>query len=302
MDDPRDGERAITRSLHSGAQPTRTPRDIAGPARMVASLAGFGDQARMSLPSGTLRCLLDLDDDLAEDLEPQVRRSARAAAIAVVLEADVGPLPIADWLAITADGLGVLIIDGVLAAEVQVAGRTATELLGAGDLIQASRCAHDELLACDMRCRALLPTRMAILDQSFVRRVRFWPQIPRALLRRVDSRTHDLNVQRAIAMQPRLEIRLTLMLWHLAARWGKVERGGIRLPLPLTHQLLGRLIGAERPSVSHALGRLARAGMVTGHGDEWHLHGSAEDQLGGLAEPGCRVEDLSLGAAGRRSR
>ena len=60
------------------------------------------------------------------------------------------------------------------------------------------------------------------------------------------------------------------------ARWGKVEPGGIRLPLPLTHQLLGQLIGAERPSVSHALGRLPHAGLVTGHGDEWHLHGTLE--------------------------
>ena len=65
------------------------------------------------------------------------------------------------------------------------------------------------------------------------------------------------------------------MLWHLAARWGKVELGGIRLSLPLTHRLLGQLVGAERPSVSHALARLAEAGLVTGRGDEWHLHGIA---------------------------
>ena len=65
------------------------------------------------------------------------------------------------------------------------------------------------------------------------------------------------------------------LLWHLAARWGKVEPAGIRLSLPLTHRLLGQLVGAERPSVSHALARLAEAGLVTGRGDEWHLHGTA---------------------------
>ena len=74
------------------------------------------------------------------------------------------------------------------------------------------------------------------------------------------------------------------MLWHLAARWGKVEPGGIRLPLPLTHQLLGRLIGAERPSVSHALARLAETGLVTGHGNEWHIHGSVDQQLPTMLE------------------
>lgn len=185
-----------------------------------------------------------------------------------------------NWLAAIGNGgLGVLIVDGVLTEDTTVGGRAASELVGAGDLIQPPGCCHDALLACSTDWRALLPVRAALLDAAFVRRVRFWPQITHALLARVGSRMHDLGVQRALAFQPRLEVRLTLLLWHLAARWGKVEPGGIRLPLPLTHQLLGRLVGAERPSVSHALARLARAGLVTGHGDEWHLHGRVEDQL-----------------------
>lgn len=185
-----------------------------------------------------------------------------------------------DWLAGTGSGgLGVLVIDGVVSADTTVGGRAAAEILGAGDLIQPPGCCHDALLDCRIEWRALLPVRAALLDTAFLRRVRLWPQITQALLARVGSRMHDLGVQRAIAFQPRLEVRLTLLLWHLAARWGKVEPGGIHLPLPLTHQLLGRLVGAERPSVSHALARLSRAGLVTGHGDEWHLHGTVEDQL-----------------------
>ena len=79
-------------------------------------------------------------------------------------------------------------------------------------------------------------------------------------------------------------MRLLLLLWHLAARWGKVEPGGVRLPLPLTHLLLGRLVGAERPSVSHALKRLAAAGLVSGSDDGWHLHGSIAEHLNALGE------------------
>jgi CRP-like cAMP-binding protein len=79
-------------------------------------------------------------------------------------------------------------------------------------------------------------------------------------------------------------LRLTLLLWHLAGRFGRVEPGGIRVPLPLTHRLLGRLVGAERPSVSHALARLHTAGLVTGHADEWHLHGALADHLAVLAD------------------
>ena len=69
---------------------------------------------------------------------------------------------------------------------------------------------------------------------------------------------------------------------------GQVELGGIRLSLPLTHRLLGQLVGAERPSVSHALARLAEAELVTGRGDEWHLHGSLEHHLACFAERAAR--------------
>ena len=51
-----------------------------------------------------------------------------------------------------------------------------------------------------------------------------------------------------------------LLLWHLAARWGRVEPAGLRVSLPLTHRLLGQLVAAERPSISHALARLAGPG------------------------------------------
>jgi hypothetical protein len=49
---------------------------------------------------------------------------------------------------------------------------------------------------------------------------------------------------------------------------------------------MGQLVGAERPSVSHALARLAEAELVTGRGDEWHLHGTLEEHLACLAERG----------------
>jgi hypothetical protein len=174
----------------------------------------------------------------------------------------------------------------VIAVEVQVEDRTATELVGAGDLLQPPDRARDDLLEHLYGWHVLVPARVAVLDAAFSERVRPWPQIALALLRRAGKRATDLDVQRAIACQPRLEVRLTLMLWHLAARWGRVEMGGIRLSLPLTHRMLGQLVGAERPSVSHALARLAQAELVTGRGNEWHLHGTLEDHLAALAERG----------------
>jgi CRP/FNR family cyclic AMP-dependent transcriptional regulator len=237
--------------------------------------------------------LLDLDVDLAEALDVRMRMVARPAATAFTFDAETGDVELAARLAAATPGPGVLVLDGVLAVNVRVGDRIASELLGPGELVEPCEQQVNELLACATEWRGLMPTRFAVLDGEFVERVRPWPQLMQALLHRAERRTHNLNVQRAIACQPRLDVRLALLLWHLAARWGRVEPGGIRLPLPLTHQLMGRLVGAERPSVSHALARLARSGLVTGHGDEWHLHGKVEDQLGSMLDPaGGRVQPL----------
>jgi hypothetical protein len=82
---------------------------------------------------------------------------------------------------------------------------------------------------------------------------------------------------------------LVLLLWHLAGRWGRVEPTGFRLCLPLTHRLLGHLVAAERPSVTHALRRLSEAGIVTGAAGDWHLHGSVDDHLELLIERTARL-------------
>lgn len=240
--------------------------------------------------------LLDLDVDLADELDVRLRLAARPTVTAVTFEAETGNLRLADWLADASPGPGVLILDGVVVAQVQVGDRTAAELLGTGDLIQSWQCADAELV-CGTSWRALLPTRFAVLDGAFAQRVKPWPQITAVLLRRAGKRTQRLNVQRAITAQPRLEVRLALIMWHLAARWGKVTPGGIHLALPLTHQLLGWLVSAERPSVSHALARLHYAGLVSGHGDEWYLQGSVEDYLASMTEPPSSPAEQLLGPA-----
>lgn len=239
------------------------------------------------------RYLLDLDLDLADEFDLRMRLVARPDVTAVTCEVGAGELDLAGPLGEPAE-LGVLVLEGVVVVSVRVCDRVAAELVGAGDLLQGCGGEDDGPLACDVGWRALVPTRLALLDGAFAERVRPWPQITQALLQRAARRTRNLQMQRAIASQPRLEVRLALLLWHLAARWGRVEPTGIRLPLPLTHQLLGRLIGAERPSVSHALGRLATAGLVTGRSDAWLLQGSLESQLARLGEPaGGRADRLA---------
>jgi CRP/FNR family transcriptional regulator, cyclic AMP receptor protein len=254
-------------------------------------------ERRQPDPRSLYAYLLDLDDDLAEEFDIRSRVSARQLATARVLEADAGESDLVAWFEAARGGLGLLILDGVLAVETRVGERTATELLGAGDLLTPPRRETDDMLERASGWRALCPVRLALLDAEFADRVRPWPQIGHALMRRAARHISDIHVLRAITAQPRLEVRLDLLLWHLAGRWGRVEPAGIRLTLPLTHRLLGQLVAAERPSISHALARLGHAGLVTGTAGDLHLHGSLEAHREALIE---RTALLTPRERGRR--
>jgi CRP/FNR family cyclic AMP-dependent transcriptional regulator len=237
--------------------------------------------------------VLDVDDDLAEELDVRMRFAARQLATARVLESAIGECKLEDWFCVAGHGPGLLILDGLVAVDTGIADRTVMELLGPGDLVQPMSRRVDDLLERSAVWRALLPTRFALLDDEFSERVRPWPQLSQSLLRRAERRADDLDILRAISCQPRLEVRLVLLLWHLAARWGRVEPNGVRVSLPLTHRMLGRLVAAERPSVSHALARLSRAGLVTGATGDWHLNGTPEGHLDALVVGGLRRDIAS---------
>lgn len=229
--------------------------------------------------------VLDADAELAEELALRDRLTARQHVTARVLQATPGDCSLERWLGLVGGGPGLLILDGLIAADTHVGERTITELLGSGDLVQPPHQHTDELIERGESWRPLSPCRLALLDGEFARRVLPWPPIARALLRRAERRAEDLGVLRAISCEPRLEVRLVLLLFHLATRWGRVEPGGIHLTLPLTHRLLGQLVAAERPSISHALARLVDAELVTGAAGDLHLRGDLRSHLCALARP-----------------
>ncbi|HEY4829833.1 MAG TPA: helix-turn-helix domain-containing protein [Solirubrobacteraceae bacterium] len=246
--------------------------------------------------------LLDADGELADEFDVRARIAARQLATARVLQVGAGECDLTPWFEASGEGLGLLILEGLIALETRVGDRTAAELVGPGDLLQPSGPAADQLLERTCGWRVLSPARLALLDGEFADRVRPFPQIPRALLRRACRRPVELDVLRAITSQPRLEVRLVLLLWHLATRWGRVEPSGVRLSLPLTHRLLGQLVAAERPSVSHALKRLGQAGLVTGTADDLHLHSSLEFGLEALAERAAVLAPRTVNHARRPRR
>lgn len=229
--------------------------------------------------------LFDVDEELAGGLDLRMRLVARPSTTARVQEISAGEFDLAPLLAQVRGGLGLLLIEGVLALDTHVGDRTASELVGSGDLLTPWATDDDVmLLASETFSRVLVRARMAILDVEFAERIRPWPQILHALLRRAGHRTMELNVHRAATCHPRAEVRIALLLWHLAERWGTVGPDGIVVPLPLTHRLLGHLVGAERPSVSHALARLSNAGLVTREPNGLVMHGTAEHHIACLVD------------------
>jgi CRP/FNR family cyclic AMP-dependent transcriptional regulator len=173
------------------------------------------------------------------------------------------------------------VVDGLLSREVDVLGRRCVELLGHADVMRPwSWDEEGSHVRAEVGWVVLEPTRLAVLDHDLVKRIVPWPQIGLELFNRGTRRAHNLAVALAISHHQRVDDRLLLTLWHLAERWGRVRRDGIVVPLPLSHQRLADLVGAQRPSVTTAMGELARAGALSRSEDgHWVLHGAPPAEL-----------------------
>jgi CRP-like cAMP-binding protein len=86
-------------------------------------------------------------------------------------------------------------------------------------------------------------------------------------------RSRQLAVNMAIVHQARVDVRLHLLFWQLAGRWGRVRSDGVVVPLRLTHTVLADLVAARRPTVTSALSDLSRRGLVRAISDGWLLSG-----------------------------
>jgi CRP-like cAMP-binding protein len=177
-------------------------------------------------------------------------------------------------------GIGLLIEDGLIVRRVGVAGRFGAELLGDGDLMNPFH-PHDmgTSLPRTGKWRVLRASRMAILDSEFVMRATRYPEVVSALLARALRRSRHIATNMAIVQQPRIDLRLHMLFWELADRWGTVHQDGVHVPLQLTHAMLSDLVAARRPTVTKALGELAQRSAVIWTGSAWLLPGEPPAEL-----------------------
>jgi CRP/FNR family cyclic AMP-dependent transcriptional regulator len=250
--------------------------------RLDACTAGLPNSLEMAVSwsgSRTICHLLRADPDLAEAVPAANRARATDELIAPIAHLRRGRWN-GEQPALTHDGIGLLVLDGLLIRRVGVDGRFGAELLGEGDVLRPW---HGEdappTLPQTTGWRVLEDVRVAVLDMRVAQRIGRYPELIGRLVGRALERSRNLTVNMAIIHQRRVDIRLLMLFWHLAGRWGHVRTDGVALRLRLTHTVLADIVGARRPTVSTALSDLAAQGLLRFDDVTWLLTGEPPGEL-----------------------
>lgn len=216
--------------------------------------------------------LLDADPDLARYLAPDSVRALRASLHADVWQLEPGPWnpPLVEP---ERGHLGYLVLDGMLVRRVIVDGSRSGELLNRADLVRPW--VEDPVSFCDADWRVVEPTRLAVLDRAVAVRLCSSPELNVALLDKQMARTRSLAINAATESVRGLDRRLLVLFWHLAERWGRRQGNQVVVPMHLTHETLGLLVGARRPSVTTALRSLSEdRALRRNDAGHWVLRGT----------------------------
>lgn len=222
--------------------------------------------------------VLDADPELGRVLPRTELDRATRAARARLVTLDPG-----SWRPRTGGdlpgALGLLVLDGLVCRAVPVGAECSCELLGQGDLLRPWADDASEAIPSTPEWEVLSPTRLAVLDRAFAQAIAPWPELSGELVGRALGRAHSQAVLVATSHVKRVDVRLLALFWQLAERWGRVTPEGIVVPIPLIHARLAALVGAQRPSVTTALKRLERRGVVIRTEAGWLVADSAADEL-----------------------
>jgi CRP-like cAMP-binding protein len=177
--------------------------------------------------------------------------------------------------------LGAVVTDGLLIGEMRLAGHVSAQIYGPGDLVGGVH-EPDGALATAQALHALVPTSLAVLDDRFVAAVGRWPRLAAQFFTQAMRQVDRAGEHQAISQLTRVEDRMLALFWYLADRWGRVRLDGVTIDLPLTHETIGRLVGARRPTVSLGLRELARQDLLRREqGGRWLLATASLQRVNG---------------------
>ncbi len=233
------------------------------------------------MKDGPQVALLEVDRELGAELEGQARDRAQTQLKVKTGCIEPGVYDASSVVPASAGYLGVLVFEGLFMRDVAIAETQCAELIGAGDLLRPwEDIGVAAPIPTAVEWQVIEPTRLAVLDHEFVRSAAQWPEVLAALTLRAVTRAQTLGLLMAITCITGLSVRVLAVLWHLADRFGHVGREGVAMPVALTHEMVARLIGAKRPSVSTAFGELEREGAVSRRGGGGYLlHGEPPEMV-----------------------
>ncbi len=229
--------------------------------------------------------LLDEDPALGEELDPESFAAAERIAVRGFVTSAEGRQ--IDEVDVEPGLLGLLILDGLIVRRVRVGRGICSEVLGRDDLVRPWQPEQPDVSSIQIASSwtVLEPARVAVLDRRFALTVARWPEITSSLLARMAARNRRFSFFCAVTSLPRMDSRLLLVLWYFADRWGRMTTAGAHVPLRLSHEVLAEIVGARRPSVSVALGRLRKRGAVVRLPDRsWLLPGPPPIELSELRD------------------
>jgi CRP/FNR family transcriptional regulator, cyclic AMP receptor protein len=175
---------------------------------------------------------------------------------------------------------GALVIEGALARRVWTDRGRSLEVIVEGDLMRPWQ--EDSGWVVDSRIEALVDTRVAVIERFGGDTLCKFPPVIEALLERAFRRIRSMATQAAFDSRAGMDQRVLASMWHLADRCGDKSADGGVIPLPLTHQMIADLLGAQRTSVSAAISRLSAEGMMSRtDGRGWMLHPESDRLLPG---------------------
>jgi CRP/FNR family transcriptional regulator, cyclic AMP receptor protein len=235
-------------------------------------MARFVHQQRAA--DGGRVALLEVDPELAGGLPGDEQARAERALVVQSLVVQPGP-----WEGWPVTAFALLVAEGLVVRETAVGGRLLPQVLGSGDVLE-SWPDPEGVLGAEVSTTIAEQATLLVLDGRFLAGAARWPSLMVEVQRRLATQAHRLAVQGAICQLARVELRVLALLWHLAERWGRVSREGVVLPVKLTHETLGRFVGARRPSVTLAMGQLADDGLVMRREDgAWVLPPRSQEVL-----------------------
>ena len=209
--------------------------------------------------------LLEIEPDLAGVLSDEQRAEARRFLLPVAVM-DKGE-DVAGLLE-QSGAFGAIVLEGMLIQTLQIGQDPTLRLIGPGSLVPLPQTPRS-MPVVGVRLFVPVATRLVLLGEQLLIASRRWPRIVSGLHARMLEHSERLATQLAICQLPRVEDRLMALMWLLAESWGRVTPAGIRLPLSLSHEVLGGLVGARRPTVTLALHTLAKRGALIRQQDEW---------------------------------